>query len=50
MEQEEISRILSDFGFSLTNFVGVGLDSYINLSDSESRKTQSAHLWLEHKI
>jgi len=36
--------------FSFTNFVGfgsdrIGLDFYVNLSESESRKTQSAHLW-----
>jgi len=31
----------SDFSFN--NFVG--LDSHVNLSDSESRKTQSTHLW-----
>jgi len=44
--EQKIGRILSDFSF--TNFVGVRLNwilMLIYLSDSESRKTQSAHLW-----
>jgi len=39
--EQKIGRTLD---FSFPNFVGDGLNSHVNLLDSESRKTQSAHL------
>jgi len=42
--KQKLVRFCWTLEFSFTNFVGGGLDSDVNLLDSESRKTQSAHL------